>query len=126
MNDKFMLGLTAFCSNCEFWQIEQSIKPLNEGKTIGRCRAYPPVPKHWPITKNSDWCGNWHSKPNISVKSRGDSVLIPIGTTLEEVQQILITETLRQCNDDKEKAAQILGISTRTLYRRETEKKNEP
>ncbi len=49
--------------------------------------------------------------------SFGPSVSIPIGTTLEDADSTLITETLNQCGGDKEKAAKILGISSRTLYR---------
>jgi transcriptional regulator with PAS, ATPase and Fis domain len=40
--------------------------------------------------------------------------------TLADAEERLIHETLRQCNGDKEKAAKVLGISSRTLYRRET------
>jgi len=50
----------------------------------------------------------------------GPSVTLPIGVTLAEAEERLITETLRLCADDKEKAAKILGISSRTLYRRGT------
>jgi two-component system response regulator HydG len=50
--------------------------------------------------------------------SLGPSVGIPIGTTLEQADNVLITETLNQCGGDKEEAAKILGISSRTLYRR--------
>lgn len=48
----------------------------------------------------------------------GPSVTLPIGATLAEAEERLITETLRLCGHDKEKAARILGISSRTLYRR--------
>jgi two-component system response regulator HydG len=48
----------------------------------------------------------------------GPSVTIPIGTPLEKAEEILVTETLKLCGGDKEKAAQQLGISSRTLYRR--------
>src|SRR5688500_5924309 len=42
----------------------------------------------------------------------------PIGTTLEEVENRLIRETLKSTNGDKSLAAQLLGISTRTIYRK--------
>jgi two-component system response regulator HydG len=41
-----------------------------------------------------------------------------IGTPLEEVEHRLIRETLRYTNGDKSLAAQLLGISTRTIYRK--------
>jgi two-component system, NtrC family, response regulator HydG len=43
---------------------------------------------------------------------------IGVGTTLAEADDRLITETLNACGGDKEKAAKMLGISSRTLYRR--------
>jgi two-component system response regulator HydG len=41
-----------------------------------------------------------------------------IGTSLEEVEHRLIRETLRHTGGDKSLAAQLLGISTRTIYRK--------
>lgn len=52
------------------------------------------------------------------VSNLGPSVTIPIGTPLEEANDQLISETLNHCSGDKEKAAKMLGISSRTLYRR--------
>jgi two-component system response regulator HydG len=46
------------------------------------------------------------------------SITVPIGTPLEEVERRLIHETLRQTKGDKRLAAQLLGIATRTIYRR--------
>ncbi|MCG3146933.1 MAG: Transcriptional regulatory protein ZraR [Verrucomicrobiae bacterium] len=48
----------------------------------------------------------------------GPSITLPIGVTLAEAEDRVITETLRLCGNDKEKTAKILGISSRTLYRR--------
>ncbi len=48
----------------------------------------------------------------------GPSVTIAVGTKLAEAEERLITETLAYCGGDKEKAADLLGISSRTLYRR--------
>jgi two-component system response regulator HydG len=41
-----------------------------------------------------------------------------IGTTLEEIELRVIRETLRHAKGDKSIAAQLLGISTRTIYRK--------
>ena len=49
----------------------------------------------------------------------GPAVTLPIGTKLADAQERLINETLTVCGGDKEKAAKLLGISSRTLYRRE-------
>lgn len=47
-----------------------------------------------------------------------DSLVFPIGTPLHEVEQRLIKETLRYADGDKSLAAQLLGISARTIYRK--------
>jgi DNA-binding NtrC family response regulator len=46
------------------------------------------------------------------------AMAFPIGTPLEEVEQRMIRETLAYTNGDKSLAAQLLGISTRTIYRK--------
>ncbi len=45
-------------------------------------------------------------------------LIVPIGTPLEEVEDRLIEETLRYTKGDKSLAAKLLGIATRTIYRR--------
>ncbi len=51
-------------------------------------------------------------------RATGPSVTIPIGTPLAKAEDQLIQETLNICGGDKERAARMLGISSRTLYRR--------
>jgi len=48
----------------------------------------------------------------------GEVITISIGTPLEEVERRVIKETLRHTGGDKRLAAQLLGIATRTIYRR--------
>jgi two-component system response regulator HydG len=48
----------------------------------------------------------------------GRHLVIPIGTPLEDVEDRLIEETLRYTKGDKTLAAKLLGIATRTIYRR--------
>jgi two-component system response regulator HydG len=48
----------------------------------------------------------------------GEALVISIGTPLEEVERRVIKETLRHTKGDKRLAAQLLGIATRTIYRR--------
>jgi two-component system response regulator HydG len=59
--------------------------------------------------------------PTASVT--GANVTIPIGTPLAQVENRLISETLTLCGGDKEKAARLLGVSSRTLYRRAASEK---
>jgi two-component system response regulator HydG len=51
-------------------------------------------------------------------KPTPSAMAFPIGTPLEEVEQRMIRETLAYTNGDKSLAAQLLGISTRTIYRK--------
>jgi two-component system, NtrC family, response regulator HydG len=46
------------------------------------------------------------------------TISISVGTPLEEVERRLIHETLKHTKGDKRLAAQLLGIATRTIYRR--------
>jgi DNA-binding NtrC family response regulator len=46
------------------------------------------------------------------------SLTFSVGTPLDEVERRLIRETLRHARGDKSIAAQLLGISTRTIYRK--------
>jgi two-component system response regulator HydG len=59
-------------------------------------------------------------RAQTSVESaHGTRVLTcPIGTPLDEVERQAIHETLRHTKGDKRLAAQLLGIATRTIYRK--------
>ena len=48
----------------------------------------------------------------------GGAVTVPIGTPLREAEMELIQATLDSCGGDKETAARILGIASRTIYRK--------
>ena len=58
----------------------------------------------------------------LPVSEFGPSITIPLGTPLSEIEERVIQETLKQCGGVKEKAAKILGVSSRTLQRRFSEK----
>ncbi|MGQ9920918.1 MAG: sigma-54-dependent transcriptional regulator [Desulfobacca sp.] len=47
-----------------------------------------------------------------------DSIVIPVGASLEEIERLVIRQTLRKTGGDKEVTARILGIGLATLYRR--------
>ena len=44
-----------------------------------------------------------------------------VGTPLKDVERRMIEETLRMCDGDKSLAASLMGITARTIYRREAE-----
>jgi two-component system response regulator HydG len=48
-------------------------------------------------------------------------VTFEVGTPLKDVERRMIEETLRYCNGDKNLAASLMGITSRTIYRREAE-----
>ncbi len=57
--------------------------------------------------------------PRIATEERYQGQLnISIGTPLEEIELRVIRETLRHTRGDKKLAAQLLGIATRTIYRK--------
>jgi DNA-binding NtrC family response regulator len=48
----------------------------------------------------------------------GEKLELRVGMTVDEVERRLISATLRHCGNDKPRAAAILGIGLRTLYRK--------
>jgi DNA-binding NtrC family response regulator len=47
-----------------------------------------------------------------------DIITIPVGASMEEIERLAITQTLRKTGGDKELTARLLGIGLATLYRR--------
>ena len=45
-------------------------------------------------------------------------ISIPLGTPLEDIEKQVIEETLKYSRGDKNVASKILGISSRTIYRK--------
>jgi len=54
----------------------------------------------------------------IAGKKRYESITIPVGMSLKQVELELIQATLDSVDGDKETAANILGIASRTIYRK--------
>lgn len=57
-------------------------------------------------------------RPATPVRHKGHTLTVDIGTSVAEVERNLIFATLDQCGGRKEKAANILGVSMKTLYNR--------
>src|SRR5471032_3128011 len=55
---------------------------------------------------------------SLAKPSAGTAVTIPFGTSLADADRQLILATLEQCGGVKTRAAEILGISLKTLYNR--------
>jgi two-component system response regulator HydG len=47
-----------------------------------------------------------------------DRIVLPVGTTMEEIERLAILQTLKKTRGDKELAARLLGIGLATIYRR--------
>jgi two-component system response regulator HydG len=52
------------------------------------------------------------------IRREGAKIVIPVGTKLDDVERVLIKETLKETHGDKSLAAQLLGIAARTIYRK--------
>ncbi len=51
-------------------------------------------------------------------QTKGNFFVIPFGTSLEKIERLVISETLRRTGGDKKLAAELLKISPRTIYRK--------
>jgi len=47
-----------------------------------------------------------------------DKIVLPVGSSMDEIERQAILQTLRKTGGDKELAARLLGIGLATLYRR--------
>ena len=56
--------------------------------------------------------------PIATAEHRGESLTFPVGTSLDEIERRVIHATLAHTEGDKQLAAQLLGISARTIYRK--------
>jgi DNA-binding NtrC family response regulator len=56
--------------------------------------------------------------PIAQAEARGGSLSFALGTPLEEIERRVIRATLEHTGGDKRIAAQLLGIATRTIYRK--------
>jgi DNA-binding NtrC family response regulator len=55
--------------------------------------------------------------PPVAVPA-GDAITVPVGTTASDAERMLIEATLAHCGGVKTKAAEVLGLSLKTLYNR--------
>ena len=67
-----------------------------------------------------DLPGTMHTGSESGQEKSGESraIRLSIGTPLEECERILIRETLKVTGGDKNLAAKLLGVATRTIYRK--------
>ena len=60
----------------------------------------------------------------VTVAADGKSVTFAVGTPLAEIERRVIHATLAHVGGDKRLCAQLLGIATRTIYRRLEEERD--
>jgi len=105
ISDEAMRALMSYNWPGNVRELENAIERaviLSEGKRIG-------------IENLPAWIvGEWER----SDKTEQEGIFIPFGMKIEDVERKLILETLRKVGGDKTKAARILGISRRTIYRK--------
>ncbi len=71
------------------------------------------------IACETDLIASRHLPPSIASETKGDgpdSITVQLGISLEEAEKDLIRRTLASVNNNKTKAAEILGISLKTLH----------
>jgi len=99
------------------------------------------APEAMSALKRFDWPGNVRELQNVVERSvalcqgstveledlpdeikrhspADDKITIPVGASMEEIERLAITQTLRKTGGDKELTARLLGIGLATLYRR--------
>ena len=59
-----------------------------------------------------------HILSRKSVEGVSSSISIPLGTSLKDVEELLIRKTLEATDGDKNMTAKLLGINSRTIYRK--------
>src|SRR5579875_809452 len=75
------------------------------------------VPSLWLVKAPSKWpiCPTISAFPPAQV-FEPDCVRLPVGTTVSEAEKALIQLTLQHTKNNKTQAAEILGISLKTLF----------
>lgn len=66
-----------------------------------------------------------HLGSSAVTQSNGQSIAVPLGTSLKDVEDLLIRKTLEATSGDKNMTAKLLGINSRTIYRKLAENKEQ-
>lgn len=81
-------------------------------------RAYVMSDDEVDVDVGNEFTASTTALPIRQAETSGNEVTIPVGTSLDLAERALITATLRSLDGSKSKAAQVLGISLKTLYNR--------
>ncbi|OHC05052.1 MAG: transcriptional regulator [Planctomycetes bacterium RIFCSPLOWO2_12_FULL_40_19] len=96
----------------------QSVKMLNNYNWPGNVRELENTIERAVVMAKEEFIepSNLPSNINVhSMKTRRETLHIPLGSTMKEIEKKIILETLQTTKGSKSKAAKILGISTRKI-----------
>ena len=96
----------------------QSVKMLNNYNWPGNVRELENTIERAVVMAKREFIepNNLPSNINVhSMKTRRETLHIPLGSTMKEIEKKIILETLQTTKGSKSKAAKILGISTRKI-----------
>jgi len=99
---------------------DEAIEALGGHRWPGNVRELENTLERAVVLCKSDHIGLDDLPSHIQPEGRGGpkKLIFPMGTPLREIEQTAIRETLRHTGGDKRLAARLLGIATRTIYRR--------
>jgi len=107
-NNKNFLGIT-----------QQALDVLTSHHWPGNVRELENVIERAVVLGRGEFICLDHLPPELTaITPSGGSITLPIGVPMEEIERTMIRETLRFTGGNKQDAARLLGIATRTIYRR--------
>ena len=59
-----------------------------------------------------------HPVEDVQTEENQNSITIPLGMSLKEIEDLMIQKTLKATQGDRAEAARLLGVNERTIYRR--------
>ncbi|MBU1070086.1 sigma-54 dependent transcriptional regulator [Myxococcota bacterium] len=107
-NNKSFLGIT-----------QQALDVLTSHHWPGNVRELENVIERAVVLGRGEFISLENLPPELTaITPSGGSITLPIGVPMEEIERTMIRETLRFTGGNKQDAARLLGIATRTIYRR--------
>jgi len=104
----------------------RDVKGLSPGTMValtahswpGNVRELENVIERAVVLSKSDLIGEEDLPPQVFEDApEGGSITLPMGTSMEEMEKLMLNQTLKLTRGNKKLAAQLLGISLRTVYR---------
>jgi len=103
----------------------ETLKLLEGHRWRGNVRELENVIERASVLCQGETIEKYHLPDYITGEQVSKVVSFPIGTTLEEIEEVMIARTLESTGGNKEEAARILDIGVATLYRKLKENADE-